>query len=104
MEIDREGAGGAGGAALGFPQQSFRLVLPVLRDDRRGRRLRPLDRGGGHSGARRGGCHELGPPAEKSESGLPGPVWRRDPPLPRTAGPPNGYWFVDPAYQGWEQE
>ena len=47
----RQGARRARGALMGLPQRQKRALLPVLREDRRGRRLRPLDRCRGHQGA-----------------------------------------------------
>ena len=48
MAADRQGGGGARGAPLGLPQRQERALLPVLRDDRRGGPLRPVDCRGGH--------------------------------------------------------
>jgi hypothetical protein len=56
----RQGAGGPRGAALGLPQCPERALLPELRGDRRGRPLRPLDRGGGYQGAGGSGDPDLG--------------------------------------------
>jgi hypothetical protein len=42
MDRHRQGAGGPRSAPVGLPQRQERTLLPELRANRRGRRLRPL--------------------------------------------------------------
>ena len=95
----RQGAGRARGALVGLPQRQERALLPSLREDRRGRRLRPLDRRGGAQGPRGRGNPLMGPAGSSGYASVASTFWatmagvggcceRRTPTISATFRPP----------------